>query len=601
MRIPFPSIACFAAAAVAVVLSGCHLAPPEAAVEDLRILVSPMDASAHCASKAYRVDAGLDLNGNGWLDLDEATHTLSLCDPSATASSAPLLARIDGDSASPDCASGGFRVLAGRDYDGDGRLADAELGSVAHLCQRGVTLAPAARRAEGPQAVTAMPLVGVRGGAAAARGRATRETLVRVDEDDTPLPCPGRASRTASGIDLNRNGRLEPAEVEVLHVACGSGSGPRAAGLARVVLPAEARVGATLLASGGAAGWRIGQAGGQRINTERLQGPWGGGWAVGGPAGRWSAIAVSTDGRRIIVAGDRGLLVSTDGGASWQPLAAAPVVRLWHSVALSRDGRTIVASSPETGLHASSDGGQTWSQRAVGPGWGRLVASADLQRLVAVRDARELWISADAGRSWRRATPKADWTSLAASDDGRVIAATATGSALQLSEDGGHTWRASPEAVDATAVTVSGNGRRIVVAARRAPGALLASDDGGRTWSTLHLPRPAGGGWSALASAASGRTLVAASTDGGLWTSTDGATTWQFERTPHRVTALAINPEGLARLALTDGGPILRAASATTPGPAGGLSVAAGQAVGLRHVGMGIWSLQTAGGSFHVQ
>jgi hypothetical protein len=506
--------------------------------------------------------------------------------------------RIGDDATPEDCPLGGFRLIAGRDGDDDGQLAAGEIRAIAHLCHRaGFVGAAALRRGQRSGEAVAVST----GAAAASATRATSEMLMRIDDDGAGPPCPGRASRTASGLDGNRNGLLEASEVEVTQLACGGSGLPGATHVARVMLPGVARVGATMLVSGGVSAWNIVQGSGQRINTERLRGPWGSGWSATGPAARGSAIALSADGGRIVVAGDVSLLHSTDSGASWQALAPAGSAGGWAGVASSRDGRLLAASSRTSGIYLSADGGHGWVRVVDGDGWGRLAASADLRSMVAIRHGRQLWVSDDGGRSWLRAAPEDDWTALATSADGRIIAAAAGDAPLRLSRDAGRTWQPVHDTAGTTAVAITGDTRQMIIIAAHGSSQMRRSEDGGQTWQALRGPWPTRSGWAALATSAHGRTIVAASAAGQLWSSVDSGSTWQVERTAHRVSAVAVTAEGLGRVALTDGGRILRAAEATTPGPSGALSIAAGQPVGLRHVGMGVWSVLTATGTFHVQ
>lgn len=573
-------------------LQGCDGPAMEAPVEALRVAVTPTSASAHCQYGLHHIEAGLDLNGNGVLDPREVSDRWGLC--AAAAGAADTLVRISGDAAPDDCPAGGFRLVGGDDVDGDGRLSRNEVLASAHLCVRAWTgRSQPLHRTDAAAPMLSHP--GTADGAPAAR--APTESLIRIETAATAAPCPARATRVTIGIDTDRSGLLDTPEVELMQVTC-SGTPGGAEGreaVAALPLPADAQVGAMLRVSAAGLPWRVAQGPGQRLNTERLLGPWGGNWAVTGPPGRWTAAAQSADGQRLVAVADGTLLRSEDGGESWKALQPPDARVRWTAVASSADGRTLVASSREGGIHASTDGGATWEQRADGDGWGRLAASADLRRLLAERHGRELWHSADGGWSWQAATtPRAAWTALASSADGRVLAAAPRGGALQLSRDGGRSWHAAGEPADHVAVALSADGRRLFAASTDGAMPLRHSDDHGASWAATLPARQARLPWRSLAVSARGHTVVAATADGDLWTSRDGGMNWQRASATLPVTAVTVTAEGLSALALTDGGRLLRAAAATTPGTRGALQVEAGPPLDLRHVGLGVWTVQSS-------
>lgn len=580
------------AALCALWLQGCGGAAPESPVDALRFAVTPTSASAHCRYGLHHFEAGLDLNGNGVLDAREVSDRWGLC--GAASGAADTLVRISGDADPRHCPAGGFRLVGGDDVDGDGRLSRVEVIARAHLCHRAWTGPSRSPR----WADTAPRMLAA---AEAARGvsaaRAPTESLIRIETAVTAAPCPARATRVTIGIDADRNGTLDAREVELTQVTCSRTPGDPEDGeaVAALPLPADSQVGAMLRVSAAGLPWRIAQGPGQRLNTERLLGPWGGNWAVTGPAGRWTAAAQSADGQRIVAVADGTLLRSEDGGAAWTPLQPADARVRWTAVASSADGRTLAASSREAGIHVSQDGGLTWEARADGHGWGRLAASADLRRLLAERHGRELWLSDDAGRTWRPApAPRAAWTAVASSADGRVLAAAPRGAALHLSRDGGRSWQAVGEPAGHVAVAVSADGRRLFAASPDGALPLRHSDDLGASWVATLPPRQARLPWRSLAVSAHGHTVVAATADGDLWTSRNGGGQWQRASATLPVTVVTVTAEGLSALALTDGGRLLRAAAATTPGPRGALQVQAGPPLDLRHVGLGVWTVQSS-------
>ena len=176
-------------------------------------------------------------------------------------------------------------------------------------------------------------------------------------------------------------------------------------------------------------------------------------------------VATSADGALVVVTllsltetGNCVLAISTDGGTSWSnvdPDGDAHTNSLYSSVAVSADGRTIVAAVyavvTSTGvsgghLYYSIDGGATWT--TVGPqGFWRVVTmTADGKHLAAIESAANaLYLSSDFV-TWTQAalTPGQNFfLDVAYAGDGSVlVAATAPFSGnVWLSYDHGATWK----------------------------------------------------------------------------------------------------------------------------------------------------------------
>jgi photosystem II stability/assembly factor-like uncharacterized protein len=185
----------------------------------------------------------------------------------------------------------------------------------------------------------------------------------------------------------------------------------------------------------------------------------------------------------LLLATDKGLLRSTDRGASWQTPALGPA----RSVsALLVSGAALVAATP-LGLYRSQDAGATWSYHSAGPSEGRVSRIEGRGDLFFAATTAGLFRSQDAGRSWDRCTalPFGDIAGLALHANGRTVYAADFGrGGLYRSDDGGDTWSAfptsglAPERVWSLLIDVSG------------PGTLLAATASGG----LHLLAAVPGG-----------------------------------------------------------------------------------------------------------
>ncbi len=75
------------------------------------------------------------------------------------------------------------------------------------------------------------------------------------------------------------------------------------------------------------------------------------------PAAPVQSLAATADGRSVFLGGPRGLLRSVDGGRSW---AKTGLESSTLALAVSDDGRTVIAVSRTTDFYRSDDGGASW-------------------------------------------------------------------------------------------------------------------------------------------------------------------------------------------------------------------------------------------------
>ena len=87
------------------------------------------------------VSAGLDTDRDGVLDAEEVAKTEAVCDP-APGTPPAVLTRTAAEPSGSNCATGGTRIDAGRDLNGDGILADSEVERTAYACVEPIPAAP---------------------------------------------------------------------------------------------------------------------------------------------------------------------------------------------------------------------------------------------------------------------------------------------------------------------------------------------------------------------------------------------------------------------------------------------------------------------------
>jgi photosystem II stability/assembly factor-like uncharacterized protein len=247
--------------------------------------------------------------------------------------------------------------------------------------------------------------------------------------------------------------------------------------------------------------------------------------------------------------------VSYDSGVTWVTRAAA---RAWIRVAMSADGRTMLAGEDEGFLYRSRDGGDTWEALSgLGSHWGWGLAVAP--------DGRQMVVSAMPGSGWT----------------GRTYA----------SQDGGDTWVVRSDR-GGLRVAMSDSGRSIMVSTfvdfTRGHQSLI---EGRPDWTVESVGTDEG-----LAMSADGRYrfrggisgLLASAGHGAPWTATGPqgpvGSNVACSLDCGRVYATYISGVHISRVT-------------TMPGTTGGLAGGAGSSVELQYLGGGRWNVIGHGGT----
>ncbi|MCI0555740.1 MAG: hypothetical protein L0287_32740, partial [Anaerolineae bacterium] len=101
-------------------------------------------------------------------------------------------------------------------------------------------------------------------------------------------------------------------------------------------------------------------------------------------------------------AGESGLLLSTDGGQTWEAVSGIPNDGALAVVYSPASGRLYVSTlGEEAGLYVTEDGGQTWTFAGLkGTMLAMAVSPLDPNHIVVVNDAGQVFASRDGGTSW---------------------------------------------------------------------------------------------------------------------------------------------------------------------------------------------------------
>lgn len=212
-------------------------------------------------------------------------------------------------------------------------------------------------------------------------------------------------------------------------------------------------------------------------------------WVQNAAAGmnKWYGLAMTPDGTKIVaLANNDYIYISNDGGTTWTPQLSIAQGKKWNTVAISSDGKTIVAAEGRYNagsIFVSNDGGVTWTEKTVGGGpvyWNAIAMSADGKKIVALDGATNaMYMSTDSGLTWTQnqspdLSSATAWDHVSMSADGMVIfASDYSYKNVYVSVDGGSTWKQYNELAayyDSASgseipVTMSADGTTLYVAA----------------------------------------------------------------------------------------------------------------------------------------
>ncbi|HSM49788.1 MAG TPA: YCF48-related protein [Thermoanaerobaculia bacterium] len=268
--------------------------------------------------------------------------------------------------------------------------------------------------------------------------------------------------------------------------------------------------------------------------------------------------AADRDGLAIAV-GERGhVLVSRDGGATWEQVAV-PTRAMLTGVSLREGGLAWAVGHDETILR-SRDGGATWELVHSAPEEERPLLDvwfADAETGFAVGAYGLLLVTRDGGTTWEPGVVAEDsdfhLNQIAASGDSLYLAAEA--GHLYRSDDEGGTWTPLPSPYDGSffGVLPLGDGALLAHGLR---GNLFRSEDKGASWS--EIPTGSEATLTAGRELPEGRVVIAGLAGALLW-SDDGGRTFRGHELPDRKATMALLPAGDGSLVLLGEGGVRRA------------------------------------------
>jgi len=173
----------------------CNGAPGPAGLNSV-FLVTAESAGANCPTGGEKIQTGLDSNRNGVLDPTEVTATSYVCNGAMGASGLTSVFLVTAEPAGANCSTGGEKIQAGLDANRNGVLDPPEVTATSYVCN-GTPGAPGTNGLNSAFLVTAEP---------------------------AGANCPVGGEKIQTGLDSNRNGVLDPAEVTATSYVCNGSS-----------------------------------------------------------------------------------------------------------------------------------------------------------------------------------------------------------------------------------------------------------------------------------------------------------------------------------------------------------------------------------------
>jgi len=314
-----------------------------------------------------------------------------------------------------------------------------------------------------------------------------------------------------------------------------------------VTLPAAAAVGAIVkVSSPGTGGFSVVPNAGQTVvgNDSAAVG-----WMPRESARNWHSIASSADGTKLVAVAYGGqIYTSTDSGATWTPRESD---RAWYQAALSAVGTKMVAVVSGGQIYTSTDSGVTWTARDTTRSWYSVASSADGTKLVAGTNGGQIYTSTDSGVSWTPRDSARSWISVASSADGTKLAAVVYGGQIYMSTDSGVTWAPRDSVRNWTSVASSADGTKLAAVVQN--GQIYTSTSSGISWTARESVR----NWATVAaSPTDGTRLVAAVYGGQIYTSIDSGVSWIPQEAARNWQSVASSADGAKLVAAPSDGPI---------------------------------------------
>lgn len=213
------------------------------------ILITEEAPGANCSNGGSKIDVGLDTNGNGLLDASEITLSQFICNGQNGVDATNSLIRVTDELPGDNCPNGGFKIEVGIDANGDGTLAESEVsgtqficngldGAVSLLniaeepaganCSEGGFRVDAGRDTNGNGVLDDSEITDteyVCNGQDGQDGEDGLKCLINVTEETAGTNCANGGFKIELGHDTNANGVLDETEITTTQFVCNGTNG----------------------------------------------------------------------------------------------------------------------------------------------------------------------------------------------------------------------------------------------------------------------------------------------------------------------------------------------------------------------------------------
>ncbi len=283
-------------------------------------------------------------------------------------------------------------------------------------------------------------------------------------------------------------------------------------------------------------------------------------------AGWLNAIFGTSDGKRLWVVGQNGLILeSDDWGATWTARNSGTKSGL-DSIFGTSDGMRLWAvgydyASQNGAIIESSDEGVTWSARTKGAisHLKSIFGTSDGQRLWSVGDIGTIVGSDDGGVNWtkRKSGTTLDLNSIFGTSDGQRLWAVGDQGTIVESDDGGVSWTVRKIGRTGNLLSIFGtsDGKRLWSVGYG--GTIVGSGDGGATWVACDIgtTEPFG----SIFGTKDGKWLLAVGWNGTTVESNDGGASWtaRDSGTKDALVSIFVTSDGKRLWVIGQGGALL--------------------------------------------
>jgi hypothetical protein len=177
-----------------ILIIGCTKEGPEG--KRSLIFFEPEPVGENCPTGGYKINLGLDLNNNNFLETSEIENTEYICNGGNS------ILRLDPEPAGENCPSGGYKVMSGIDANNNSTLEDYEIQHTNFVCNG-------------------------------------NNSLVDISPEMPGVNCASGGFKLMSGIDINNNGVLDESEIQNIEYICNGNDGTNSLFIIEPVLPGD--------------------------------------------------------------------------------------------------------------------------------------------------------------------------------------------------------------------------------------------------------------------------------------------------------------------------------------------------------------------------